>query len=130
MNELRPQSPKQILLIDQQASWRERSAQALTQAGFEVLTLDQYELPHELIDKPGHSPDLVILGCASVGQAEQELIGAVLRQRWHLLVLSTSLPWQVMRALFRVGADDVADKPYKPELLVSTVNQALESIAR
>jgi DNA-binding response OmpR family regulator len=130
MNELRHQPPKQIVLIDQQASWRERSAHALTQAGFDVLTLDEYRLPRELIDNPAYSPDLVILGCASVGQAEQELIGAVLHQHWHLLVLSTSLPWHVMRALFRVGADDVADKPYNPDLLVATVHQALESIAR
>jgi DNA-binding NtrC family response regulator len=123
------QSKKTILLIDKQNSWRERSAHALRLAGFAVEALDTYTLPEALLHHDDHRPDLVVLGCASVGPEEQSLINEVLLQQWHLLVLSTSLPWHTMRALFRVGANDVTDKPYDADLLVTTVNQALESIA-
>lgn len=120
---------KSILLIDRQHSWRERATHALQRAGFAVEALDSYDLPEELLHHDRQRPDLVVLGCASVGPEEQSLINAVLLQQWHLLVLSTSLPWHTMRALFRVGANDVTDKPYDAEVLVTTVNQALESIS-
>lgn len=128
MSERPRRAERSILLIDKQDSWRERSARALTRAGFAVETLDRYSLPPDLLrgERPG--PTLMVLGCASVGSEELELIGQILRHRWHLLVLSTSLPWHTMRALFRDGADDVTDKPYDADLLVTTVNQALESI--
>lgn len=123
-------SPKKaILLIDKQHSWRERSAHALELAGFTVEALDSYRLPEELLYHDRQRPDLVVLGCASVGPEEQSLINEVLLQQWHLLVLSTSLPWHTMRALFRVGANDVTDKPYDADVLVTTVNEALESIS-
>lgn len=120
---------KFILLIDKQRSWRERSTHALELAGFAVEALDSYVIPEALLHHDRPRPDLVVLGCASVGPEEQILINEVLLQQWHLLVLSTSLPWHTMRALFRVGANDVTDKPYDADLLVMTVNQALESIA-
>jgi DNA-binding NtrC family response regulator len=128
MSNLPPGSGKRILLIDKQRSWRERSSLALNRAGFIVDSLGEYEIPFE----SGQAlplPDLVVLGCASVGPEEQELIGQVLRRKLHLLVLSTSLPWHIMRALFREGANDVTDKPYDPDLLVATVNEAIEDIA-
>jgi len=127
MSETHVHPGKHILLIDKQASWRERSARALAREGFAVDSLASYVLPNEGAHG-AFRPDLVVLGCASVGPEEQELIGQVLRRKLHLLVLSTSLPWHIMRALFRDGANDVTDKPYDPDLLVETVNQALESI--
>lgn len=127
MNTLQTHTSKRILLIDKQSSWRERSAQALMRAGFVVDVLDVYSLSWET-SRAEVKPDLVVLGCASVGPEEQELIGQVLLQKMHLLVLSTSMPWHVMRALFRNGASDAADKPYDPQLLVETVNEAIESI--
>jgi DNA-binding NtrC family response regulator len=119
---------KRILLIDKQSSWRERSRRALEQAGFSVHALANYSLPEEN-EQPFSRPDLVVLGCSSVGAAEQELIGQVLLRKLHLLVLSTSLPWHTMRALFRQGADDVTDKPYNADQLVATVHEAIESIS-
>jgi DNA-binding response OmpR family regulator len=117
---------KRILLIDRQASWRERSRQALKDAGFEVSTLDHYSYHPDTPNVP--SPNLVILGCASIGPEEMQLILQILASHIHLLVLSTALPWKEMRALFLVGADDVADKPYNPEMLISIVRQLFESI--
>jgi DNA-binding NtrC family response regulator len=127
MSHVQQPAGKSILLIDRQDSWRERSARALAQAGFHVQTLDRYTLPP--VEEAMHSPDLVVLGCASVGPAEQELIDAILHRHWPLVVLSTALPWHTMRALFRIGANDVTDKPYDTNILVATVHQALDSIA-
>ena len=50
----------------------------------------------------------------------------ILEHKHHLLVLSTSLPWSVMRAQFLAGADDVGDKPYDRGRLVEIVTQALD----
>lgn len=128
MSETPPRQARSILLIDKQDSWRDRSARALTQAGFAVEGLDRYSLPAELLRGERRPPALVVLGCASVGPEEQTLIEQILRCQWRLLVLSTSLPWHTMRALFRDGASDVTDKPYDADLLVATVSQAFESI--
>jgi len=115
---------RRILLIDCQEYWRERSAAALRDAGFEVEVLSHYDYtPRE-----GSEPDLVILGCAAIGENEQHLIGHLLAAKLHLLVLCTSLPWRVMRALFLAGADDVAEKPYNPSNLLSAVEHAFKSI--
>jgi DNA-binding NtrC family response regulator len=128
MSEAAQSSGKSILLIDKQTSWRERSHRALERAGFSVRSISDYTLP-EQDDAQGDRPDLVVLGCASVGAAEHALIGQVLLRKLHLLVLSSSLPWHTMRALFRQGADDVTDKPYNADQLVATVHEAIESIA-
>lgn len=117
---------KRILLIDRQDSWRERSARALHAAGFDVHMLNHYNYPPSA---GNGAHDLVILGCASIGDEERDLIMRILEQHDHLLVLSTLMPWQVMRSLFLIGASDVADKPYDADHLVSTVNQLFRSIA-
>jgi hypothetical protein len=57
------------------------------------------------------------------------LIDRIIEHKDHLLVLSTSLPWDVMRQLFRHGATDVTEKPYDPGGLITTVNQVIESLS-
>jgi DNA-binding NtrC family response regulator len=118
---------KRILLIDHQLYWREISAQALRSAGFIVCTLDTYNYspPHDCLK--GEDPDLVVFGCVHIGSEEQRLIAQILSHKHHLLVLSVSLPWQVMRSLFLQGVDDIVDKPYNPAYLINIVNQTLES---
>lgn len=121
-------NPKHILLIDCQNYWRERSAQALQDAGFSVQTVNTYQVT--VIDKliGQKIPDLIILGCADIGSDELEVISHILQQQKHrLLVLSNSLPWQTMRALFLAGANDVVDKTYDPNRLVDIVKQVFVS---
>jgi DNA-binding NtrC family response regulator len=119
---------KQIVLIDRQHSWLERSTQTLRRAGFSVEPLADYDYPpHNMPhDAP---PRLVVLGCASVGQAEMDLIRRILLRGDHLLVLSTSISQREMRNLFLRGAADVTDKPYDSGNLVSTVTQVLNSLS-
>jgi DNA-binding NtrC family response regulator len=118
-----------IVLIDRQHSWLERSAQALRAAGFEVESLEHYNYPPATPHSDRPVPKLVVLGCASIGPDEQELIGRILEHKDHLLVLSTSLPWRVMRELFLNGAADVTEKPYDSSGLITTVNQVLGSLS-
>ena len=91
---------KHILVIDRQNYWRELSVRALTEAGFSVRSLDNYDYPPSNGHLEAYEPDLVVLGCASIGPDEQKVMANILEHKHHLLVLSTSLPWSVMRALF------------------------------
>jgi DNA-binding response OmpR family regulator len=92
-----------------------------------------YEIPSfpfETTQKQGNEqkPDLIIIGCSQVGKEEQTLIDQLLADQYHLLVVSTFLSRQMMRALFLQGVDDVADKPYNPDSLVDMVEDTLQSI--
>ena len=77
---------------------------------------------------PQQKPDLIILGCVEVGKEEQVLIEHFLAAGYHLLVVSTFLSRQVMRALFLQGVSDVANKPYNAKNLVVMVQITLQSI--
>ena len=121
-----PGGRKRILLIDPQDFWRAPAVQALEAAGFSVCQAREYN-PSSGQGKG--SPDLVVLGCANVGAREQRWIQAIVTRHWPLLVLSASLPWEVMRAVFVAGADDVTEKPYDPENLVTVVDETLKTIA-
>lgn len=120
---------KRIVVIDCQAHWRQLSIEALKAEGFKVDVLDNYDFPPVPFLSEEEKPDLVILGCASIKPEELELIKRILDQKLHLLVLSTSLPWQVMRHLFLAGADDVTDKPYNPEHLVNIVTELFKGLS-
>lgn len=121
--------PKRILVIDKQDYWRKLSTHVLEQAGFTVAAIDNYAYPHDDAAVVSVSPDLVVLGCAAIGFEEQTLIRHILDHKHRLLVLSTSLPWQVMRSLFLLGADDVADKPYDARYLLKIVEGVLNGHA-
>lgn len=121
------EKPKCIVVIDHQAYWREIANAALRLAGFVVCILDTY---NDVILQDcfqAKHPDLVVLGCSHIGSEEQELITYILAHNYHLLVLCTSLPWQVMRSLFLQGVDDVVDKSYEAASLVKIVDQAIDS---
>jgi DNA-binding response OmpR family regulator len=118
-----------IMLIDRQRSWLERSVLALRSAGFEVDFLDHYDYPPPYARPDKDHSTLVILGSASIGPEEFRLIERVHQNGDHLLVLSTSLPWSIMRKVFLGGADDVTNKPYDPKSLVSIVHQVVSSIS-
>lgn len=113
---------KHILLIDRQAYWRQISTDALEKVGFAVGALDTYD--YTLTE--GENPDLVLLGCARVGNEEQLLIDEMLAHKQHLLVCCTSFSGQTMRNLFLQGVDDIVDKPYNPISLVKIVWQAIK----
>lgn len=119
---------KRILLIDYHLYWREFSTRVLRSVGFSVCTLDTYNYipPQDCLN--GENPDLVVLGCAQVGPEEQQLITRVLAHKHHLLVLCDFLPGQLMRSLFLQGVDDIVDKPYDPDYLITLVNEVLESL--
>lgn len=118
---------KTILIVDRQAYWRRISAKALEEKGFEVKVLSSYQYSPETAYFDHNPPDLVILGCASIQREEREFIQQVLADGPHLLVLCASLPWREARSVFLAGADDVTDKPYDPEQLVSEVEYVLRS---
>jgi DNA-binding response OmpR family regulator len=119
--------PKRVLIIDVLDYWRQLSVKALEKAGFSAHTLSSYDYPPSASQTQEEIPDLVILGCAHISPEEKQLIKRVLKREQRLLVLSTSLSTKVMRTLFLAGVDDVVNKPYDPDRLVSIVEQALQS---
>ena len=120
-------SSKCILLIDNQQYWRETATRALKSADFFVCPFDSYNYYLALECLQGKKPDLVVLGCTRIGLEEQSLISQILAQKHHLLVLCVLLPWQVMRALFVQGVDDIVDKTYSAAHLIDIVHETLVS---
>lgn len=116
---------QQLLVIDKQDYWRNLSAATLAAAGYRVATLADYDYHTYSADAAHAHPDLVILGCAAIGPEEKDLISDVLEHKHRLVVMSTALPWRLMRSLFLLGATDVADKSYDPDALVQTVATVL-----
>src|SRR5258708_27774355 len=103
--------PSDVLVIDKLEHWRKLSHATLKVGGFKVCAADNYDC--ELVSgiKNG-SFDLVILGCGCIGSEELELIKQIRINNVSLLVLCTCLRLRVMRLLFLLGADDVAEKPF------------------
>lgn len=119
---------KHIIIIDRKNRWRKLSEEALKAKGFSVHLLDDYDYPLSTGQTLAGTPNLVILGCTTIGPPELKLIGKVLKRKHHLVVLCTALPRQVMRSLFLIGADDVVDRPYDADDLIEVVEQALKNI--
>jgi DNA-binding response OmpR family regulator len=119
---------KRILIIDRQRYWREMAADTLAEADSQIALLDSYGYQGKADYFPGAAvPDLVILGCVRIGQEERELIHRILGDGLHLMIFSTLLPWEEMRHLFHEGADDVTDKTYDQERLISAVDGVLNA---
>ena len=116
----------QILLVDRQDHWRESAAWALADAGFDVTGTDDYKLP---AGSDKLLIDLVVLGCARIGPEETGLIREMARHKLHVIVLSTSLPWDSMRSAFLAGAYDVTEKTYEAERVVDLVRQTLATLS-
>ena len=120
--------PSEVLVIDKLEHWRKLSQATLKLAGFKVRAVDNYDCPLKGEVNIG-SIDLIILGCASIGSEELQLIEQVRKERIRLLVLCTSLHMRVMRSLFLCGVDDVAEKPFDSRQLLDVVHYAIQSIA-
>jgi DNA-binding response OmpR family regulator len=119
---------KQVIIIDRHNHWRNLSNKALASKGYAVSVLDNYDYPPYGEIALDGKPDLVILGCASIGAEELKLIEKILDHKHHLVILCTSLPRHIMRSLFLIGADDVVDRPYEEKDLVEIVEHALGNI--
>jgi DNA-binding response OmpR family regulator len=117
-----------ILIVDRQDYWREISADALSRAGYTVRVISRYDLSQSEDYFDGQPPDLVVLGCASIKREEREFIEKALADNRSLLVLSASLPWDEMRAVFLKGASDVANKTYDPENLVRIIDETFDNL--
>ena len=120
--------PGEVLVIEKLEHWRKLSQATLRLAGFKVRAVDNYDCPLKGEINVG-SLDLIILGCASIGSEELQLIEQVRKERIRLLVLCTSLHMSVMRSLFLCGVDDVAEKPFDSTKLLDVVQYAIQSIA-
>lgn len=116
---------KSILIIDRQNSWREEAAAALGSSGYIVYTQDRYEYPVSITQKP----DLIIFGCVRIRREERRFIKKLMMDKQHLLVLSSSLPWSLVRPLFLEGVEDVTEKPYQKDRILKAVEEVFYNMS-
>lgn len=121
---------KKILVIDKQDFWLELSVKTLTDAGYSVRAETNYHSLAPIYHKRGTKPDLVIFGCAFIEWEELNLVASLHEEQIALLVLCTSLSWDMMREIYLAGADNVTEKPFSPEKLLSTVDNTFKTISR
>jgi DNA-binding NarL/FixJ family response regulator len=115
---------KSILIIDRQSSWREEATVALQSSGYVVYAHGQYEYP---LPRNG-KPDLVIFGCVKIRREERNFIKKLIMDNIHLLVLSSSLPWSLVRPLFLDGVEDVNEKSYQKDKILRAVEEAFNNM--
>lgn len=116
---------KRILIIDTQRYWRELATSVLRDQGFRVCDLATYSSFPDAQCFQGEKPDLVVLGCATVGPGEKDLIARIQHQHYTLLVLCTILSSELIRSLFLQKVDDIAEKSYHPGQLIQTLRRAI-----
>ena len=117
---------KHILIIDKTPHWRKFSEDALAEKGYAIHLQSEYCYPPSLDSR--QEPALVILGCATVGPEELELIKKIVAYKHHLMVFCTALPRDVMRVVFLEGVDDVVDRQYNVDDFVENIEQVLRNI--
>ncbi len=118
-------SEKYIIVIDVQHYWRELATSTLRNQGFRVYDLATYSSFPTPLCFQEERPNLVVLGCATVGPGEKDLIAKIQQLRYPLLVLCTILSGELARSLFLQKVNDVAEKSYHPDQLIQTVRRAI-----
>jgi len=115
-----------ILIVDDDAEWRNVLRLALEGAAFHVI-----EVPHgdlALVAVEQHAPDVVVLDHHMPGLDGLSLIG-LLRRRWPTLplVLTSAFcdPVTVERAL-RAGATRYLDKPFRLRALLAEIEALIK----
>jgi DNA-binding NtrC family response regulator len=116
-----------LAVVDRHDTWREFAVAALAAADAEARGFDDYSQLRDWDAAAHRDLDLVIFGCARIGQDEIEIIDRILSDRHPLLVLCLSLPWGVMRSLFLSGVNDVVEKTFDPDRLVEIVLEAIRN---
>ena len=115
---------KDIWLIDHRKYRRNFCRLALEKEGFAITESDQYLYPPPGV-RLDSKPALVVLGCTTVGPEERDLVGRIVKLHHSLLVLPTVVAPDVMRSLFRAGAQDVTEMPGAGDQLVQLVDGAI-----
>ncbi|HQU83460.1 MAG TPA: response regulator [Pyrinomonadaceae bacterium] len=120
---------KNVFIVDKQEYWRELSSAALSAAGYKVSVFDSYLKLKENDQNLKNKPDLIIIGCAKTGVEEIELIRLLNHKSIDQLVLCTFLTSDEMRQAFKLGASDVAEKPFTPKNLINIVKESFDGFA-
>lgn len=115
-----------ILLIDRHAQWVDFAVETLTQAGYKVFAASDFDTASERwLDQ---SFDLILVG---LDQAESHL-GALshlaknpAQPRRIVVMFPIRQTYDRMRIVFKAGAYDVVDKPYKADALLRTVAEQI-----
>lgn len=120
-------------MVDRQDYWRKLARGALRRSGEPVLALGSYDAAAVERALAAAATDLVVLGCASFGEDERELLARLVPTGVPVLVLATPLSHAMIREIFLLGAADVAEKPFSGPEVRRVVDEAfanLEAVAR
>jgi two-component system, OmpR family, alkaline phosphatase synthesis response regulator PhoP len=114
-----------VLVVDDEPAIRQLLQYNLSQAGFEVHTLDSGQSVVQWVR--GNKPDLVLLDVMLPGQSGFEICQEMRRQGMSTpVIMLTARDDEIERVLgLEIGADDYVTKPFSPREVVARVRAVL-----
>jgi signal transduction histidine kinase len=119
---------KNILIVNRQTPQTDLFAETLGQAGFAVQVNNNYEYTQEDSYFNGVPPDLVLLCCEGITDAEQAFIARVMVNDCFLVILSPALPLGDARFLLLANPDNLKGASLDPHSLIELVEEAFLSM--
>jgi DNA-binding NtrC family response regulator len=116
---------QRIVIIERSDKWRIFACRTLEKAGFQVFYFTTFQDYHQWQVLRAQLPLILLFGVTGVGPEERALIGHLLKYKIPLLVFSTSLIWQDLRDLFRLGVSDAHEKTYDPTRLIQIIRDEI-----
>jgi DNA-binding response OmpR family regulator len=114
-----------ILVIDQEAVWRDFAKSTLYEAGYITETCSTYTLNTVI------QPDLVVLGCGQFRMQEIMFIQMARSVGYPVLVMSLDgSQGNGMRSAFKSGALDVTEKPFGRLTLLGEIASCLQRLRK
>ncbi|SHI95926.1 PAS domain S-box-containing protein/diguanylate cyclase (GGDEF) domain-containing protein [Malonomonas rubra DSM 5091] len=115
-----------ILIVDDQPAVLESLQALLRINGYVVTTVSSGAVALDLLIQESY--DLVLLDLQMPGLDGQEVLRVIMQQRIEVevVVVSGESSFFAVKSAMRNGAYDFIRKPYNPEELLTTVNNALE----
>jgi two-component system alkaline phosphatase synthesis response regulator PhoP len=118
------ESPRTVLVVDDEPTVREIVGQYLTRDGFRVVSAGDGREVMDLVEL--ESPDLIVLDIMLPGIGGLELCRSIRARRAIPVILLTARGEETDRIVgLELGADDYVTKPFSPRELVARVRAVL-----
>ena len=119
---------KTILIIDDTEGIFDAMTEVLTMEGYNILTAQNEEEVHEVIEEKDGLPDLIFLDVLLSGQ-DGRIIAQYLKQHTktkHIPIIMMSAHPDVSKTIFESGADDFISKPFEMDVLFNMIKKHLK----
>lgn len=118
-----------VLIVEDEASYRDALSYMLAKEGFEVLTAADGEEGLALFDR--HGADIVLLDLMMPGLPGIEVCRRLRQRSGVPIIMVTARDDEVDKVVgLELGADDYVTKPFSPKALVARVKALLRRLER